>query len=59
MFSSRISPEAATSLFGLTLTDIRQAIYNGELPAQWNHGSPLLSYTDLLNYQFRKVSKSA
>jgi len=54
MYISRLSPEAATSMFRIDLKELRQAMDRGELPVQWNRGFPLLSYGDLLNYKLRK-----
>ncbi|WP_299414134.1 hypothetical protein [Acaryochloris sp. IP29b_bin.148] len=59
MNSSGLSPEAATAVFKIHLDELRRAMDLGELPVQWNCGYPLLSYTDLLNYQLRKGLKTA
>lgn len=59
MQSSSLSPEAATCIFQIDLAELRQAMDLGKLSVQWNHGHPLLSYTDLLNYRLKKRVKTA
>lgn len=58
MHPSRLSPEAAASVFKIDRTELKRAIYRGDLLVQWNRGYPLLSYGDLLNYRIRKGSKA-
>lgn len=57
MHSSKLSPEAAASVFKIDLTELHRAIYRGELMVQWNRGYALLSYGDLLDYRMRKGLK--